>query len=444
MSGWPPSPWVGIAAVVVGLLGMLAGLRVVRARFGLHPELTRKMAHVGIGLASLSYPWLFHERWPVLVLGGLAVMTLLALRYVPALRGSVGAVVNGVNRSSAGDLYFPIAATGLFLLSGGDRVLYSIPILTLALADAVAALVGVFYGHFKYEGAEGKKSLEGSVAFFLVAFLATHVPLLLGTSVGRAESLLIGLTFGVLVMILEAVAWRGLDNLFIPFGGFLLLRAFLLLDATALVLRLAVTLAMLGLVLAMRRQRTLTDAAVLAGVLVGYVAWSVGGWRWLVPPLVLFLLYTLLWPRSSQVRERPHDVTAVLSVTGCGVLWLLLATVLARPGLYFPYTLAFAANLVFIGINWLRDYRRDPVWRAVLASAAVAWLAFMLPYRAVTGAARPTATHLGLALAAMILAGVAYVVLIPRRHHAEPSRDFPWGRQALLGLGASMVGLLAA
>jgi phytol kinase len=436
------APWPAIALVVTALLGMLAALRALRVRHSLHPELTRKLAHVGIGLASLSYPWLFREAWPVVLLGALGVLTLLALRHVPMLRGSVGAVVNGVNRSSAGDLYFPIAATGLFLLARGDRVLYSIPILTLALADAVAALVGVFYGHFKYEGAEGEgqKSLEGSAAFLLVAFLATHVPLLLGTDVGRAESLLIGLTVGVLVMILEAVAWRGLDNLFIPFGGFLLLRAFLALDATALVARLAATLAMLGLVLALRRRRTLTDAAVLAGVLIGYVAWSVGGWRWLVPPLVLFLLYTLLWPRSSQIRERPHDVTAVLSVTGCGVLWLLLATVLARPGLYFPYTLAFAANLVFIGINWLRDYRRAPAWRAVLPSAVVAWAAFTLPYLAVTGAAPPAALHAAIALGALLLAGVAYVLVIPRRHHAEPSRDFPWTRQALLGLGASVAG----
>ncbi|HYD52958.1 MAG TPA: hypothetical protein VEA99_10035 [Gemmatimonadaceae bacterium] len=434
-------PWPAIALVVAGLIGMLALLRVLRNRFALHPELTRKMAHVGIGLASLSYPWLFRDRWPVVLLGGLAVVTLLSLRYVPALRRSVGGVVNGVSRSSAGDLYFPIAATGLFLLAKGDRVLYSIPILTLALADAVAALVGVFYGHFKYEGAEGKKSLEGSAAFFLVAFLATHVPLLLGTAVGRAESLLIGLTFGVLVMILEAVAWRGLDNLFIPFGGFLLLRAFLGLDAPALVARLVATLTMLGLVLALRRRRTLTDAAVLAGVLIGYVAWSVGGWRWLVPPLVLFLVYTLLWPRTAQVRERPHDVTAVLSVTGCGVLWLLLATVLERADLYYPYTLAFAANLVFIGINWLRDYRREPVWRAVTASAAVAWLVFMLPYVVVQHQSRPVLVQSALALVPLLLAGVAYVVAIPRRQRSDVEYEFPWTRQAMLSLGASALAL---
>jgi phytol kinase len=436
------SPWAGIAFVVAALLGMLAVLRWVRARWQLHPELLRKLAHVGLGLATLSFPWLFDAAWPVVLLGALSLATLLALRHVPALRGNVGAVVNGVDRSSGGDLYFPVAATGLYLLAQGDPVLFSVPILTLAFADAVAALVGVFYGRYRYEGTEGQKSLEGSVAFFLVAFLATHVPLLLATDTGRAESLLIGLTFGVLVMLLEAVAWRGLDNLFIPFGGFLLLRSSLALDTPALVARLAVTVLMLGLVLVLRKRRTLTDSAILAGVLVGYVAWAVGGWHWLVPPFVLFMAYTLLWPRSAQIRERPHDMVALVSVTSCGMLWLLLATVLRRPELYYPYTLTFAANLCFIGITWWRDYRRRAApWRGVLASALVAWVAFLGPYLAVVGTTRVALVAAGLGLAALIAAGGVFTLVIPNLHN-RPSRDFPWARQALLGLGASALGLL--
>lgn len=442
----PVHPWVGIALVAAGLVAMLAALRVVRARTGLHPELLRKMAHVGLGLAALSFPWLFTERWPVLLLGALALSTLLALRHVPRLRATVGGVVNGVSRTSGGDLYFPVAATGLFLLSGGDRILYSLPLLTLAFADAVAALIGVYYGKVRYDGADGPKSVEGSLAFFLVAFLAIHIPLLLYTETGRLESLLIGLTFGALVMLLEAVAWRGLDNVFIPFGGFLLLRTFVALDARALLARLLVTVALLAVVAVMRKRRTLSDSAVLAGVLVSYVAWSVGGWRWLVPPLVLFVIYTVLWPRRAQLRERPHDMVAVFSVTSCGVLWLLLATVLRRPELYYPYTLAFAANLCFIGISWQRDYRRrDPAWRWVLASALAAWVAHLVPYLLVGGGAaagaagQPAAAAL-VALVALVVGGALFTVAIPNRP-GRPTHDFPWARQAAIGLGTSGLGL---
>jgi phytol kinase len=323
-------------------------------------------------------------------------------------------------------------------------LLYTLPLLTLTLADAVAALIGVSYGRLKYDGAEGRKSIEGSLAFFLVAFLAIHLPLLLLTTTGRAESLLIGLTFGVLVMLLEAVAWRGLDNLFIPFGGYLLLRAFLALDAPALLARLVVTGVMLLVVLMLRRRRTLTDSAALAGALVGFVAWSVGGWRWVVPPLILVALYTIVWPRNRQVRARPHDMVAVFSVTSTGMLWLLLSIVLKRPGLYYPYTLAFAANLCFIGITWFRDYRRgaSPV-EAVVATAGMAWLVFLLPYVLVGSMTRPILVEGALGIVPLVVAGVLFVVAVPNVRN-RTNLQFPWARQAVLGLGASALGLALA
>ncbi|AHG89351.1 phosphatidate cytidylyltransferase [Gemmatirosa kalamazoonensis] len=437
-----PAPWIGVGILVVALVAMLVVLRAVRARWAPHPEVMRKTAHVGLGLATLSFPWLFSDVWPVLLLGAVAVCTLLALRYVPALRTQVGGVVHGVDRASLGDLYFPVAATGLFVLARGDRILYTVPILTLAFADAVAALVGVRYGQHRFEGADGGKSAEGSIAFFLVAFLATHLPLLLFTTVGRAESVFIGLTFGVLVMLLEAVAWRGLDNLFIPFGGFLLLRASIALDAAALARRFAVTVALLVLVLGLRRRRTLTDSAMLAGVLVGYVAWSVGGWRWLVPPSVLLVAYTIAWPRHHQIRERPHDIIALFSVTSCGMLWLLLAVVLRRPDFYFPYTLVFAANLCFIGVTWWRDFRRSASrWRVVLATATVAWAVVLTPYVVVTGPAHSVLFDAVAGYAALVAGAIAFTLAVPdlqgRKNH-----EYPWARQALLGLGASAFGLV--
>ena len=53
-----------------------------------------------------------------------------------------------------------------------------------------------------------------ALAFFTVAFLTTHIPLLLLTTdqqMAREKVLLISLTIGFLVMLLEGIAWRGLD-----------------------------------------------------------------------------------------------------------------------------------------------------------------------------------------------------------------------------------------
>lgn len=437
--GWPP--WIGITLIVGLLLGMLVTLRYVRARFGWQPETMRKLAHIGLGLASLSYPFLFAQRWPVLLLGALAVGTLAVVRWVPLVHQQLGAVVHGVQRSSGGELYFPIASTVLFVLADGNPILYFIPILTLTVADAVAALIGVNYGRRHFGETDARKSIEGSIAFFVVAFLASHVPLLLLTEIGRAESLLIGLTMGVLLMLLEAISWQGLDNLFIPLGGFLLLRVFMTLDAAALGTRLAVTLVLLAFVLVTRRSQALGENAMLAGVLVGYVAWTAGGWTWLMPPLVLFVLYNIVFPRSDQLREHPHRMLAIFGVTAGGLMWLLLANVLDRTDFYYPYTLTFAASLCSRGINWYRDYRpKAGTAEVILASAGVSWPIFFLPFLFVSGEHRVATLAALLALVPLVIGAGLQVVLVPHVRH-RASDEYPWFTQLAISVAVSAIGL---
>src|SRR5207248_6187645 len=117
-------------------------------------------------------------------------------------------------------VYFPLAVCVLWLLylNTGDgepvrsRIGYLVPLLLLTLSDALAALVGVAYGRFQYTTPDGFKSLEGSFAFFLCSFVCVHVPLLLLTDRGRAETLLIAVLLAWLATMFEAIAWGGLDN----------------------------------------------------------------------------------------------------------------------------------------------------------------------------------------------------------------------------------------
>src|SRR5262249_14997400 len=102
-------PLVGMAIVLGVLGGLLGTLAVYRRVAAPHPELLRKMMHVGMGLTTLSFPWLFDRAWPVLALGGLSVVLLVCLRTVGRLRAGVGQVVGGVARFSLGDIYFPLA-----------------------------------------------------------------------------------------------------------------------------------------------------------------------------------------------------------------------------------------------------------------------------------------------------------------------------------------------
>jgi phytol kinase len=282
---------------------------------------------------------------------------------------NLGSVIGGVARFSLGEVYFPLAVAVLFLLSlaetdaapGHRLMLYCIPILLLTLADAAAALIGISYGRLRYHTVDGAKSAEGSVAFFICAFFVVHVPLLLCTDTGRTETLLIAVLLAWLATMFEAIAWRGLDNLVLPLISFLLLKIYFGLTAPDLLIRLCVTAILMIFLVLYHRQTTLLGSAVLGAFLAGYVSWALGGWHWLLAPLVLFVSYTLLSPRTEANSRQIHTVHAVLSVYAAGLMWLFLFRLLDRDEFLFPYTLAFAAHLAIIGIARLKyDYPHLP------------------------------------------------------------------------------------
>ena len=431
--------WLSAGAIAGSLLIVLVALRAIGRWKSVDSEVLRKGMHVALGASALTYPWLFRSIVPPLVIAGLTLTVLLLLRYAPRARRELGEVVHGVHRSSEGDLWFPVSVAAVFWLASGNTVLYVVPVLTLTIADAFAALVGSRYGRMRYDTMEGdRKSAEGSIAFFLIAFFATHVPLLMFTTVGRTESLLIGLTFGFLVMLLEAVSWRGLDNLFIPVGGFFLLQSYMPMPARALSIVLAMTIAIFVVVIALRRRRTLSDGAALAAVLIGYLTWTIGGWRWIVPPLVFFLSYTALWPRVELVRSRPHRLSAVLAVPGSALLWLAFADRLGETTAYYAYTLTLAANLGFVGVTWFRVVRpRTRARIAVPTSGVVGWAALLLPYLVVGGPAAFMRTLIALPV---LLAGAAtYVALVPC---GKPGNPHDWTSQATIGLATAALGAL--
>jgi dolichol kinase len=180
-----------------------------------------------MGLIALSIPWLFAGAGPVVVLTGVFVMLLIGIRVLPTLRIHLGSPIHGVDRKSLGEIYFVVAVGGLFLFSSGDPLLFCIPMLILTFADVAAGVAGLYCGSLRFRTVAGEKSIEGSFAFFLTAFLCTHTALLLFTEMGRGETLLSALAMGLFLTLVEAVAGNGLDNLLIPLVAFLLLKTYL-------------------------------------------------------------------------------------------------------------------------------------------------------------------------------------------------------------------------
>lgn len=418
---------LAMGAVLAAFAGLLVGLKAVEKWGSFHPEVLRKGVHVGMGLVVLPFPWVFDRDWPVIVLAALACGALVATRSIGLLRRGVGTVMDGVGRESLGEIYYPISVAVLFVLSGDTWLLYVVPILMLALADAVAALVGVRYGQVQYQTSDGIKSIEGSLAFFLVAFFSAHIPLLLLTDTGRAEAILIATILALLVMMLESVAWRGLDNLFIPLGAHAFLRLYLGEDVQGLVIHLLVAAVFMAFALAWRGRSKLDDSALIGCALFAYTTVTLGGWLWFLGPAVFFFAQILFRTRSTE--RRPHTVFSMFWATAPGLVWLFIHSITGAAWLVIPFTSSFAAQITLYGVSRVRlqpDRGRRPL--RLFGSIGLGWLVVHCPilliasYSGLGGSdanavgpdVQSLLTDLGLGLLALGLVAIIFHRVAPR------------------------------
>jgi Dolichol kinase len=432
-----PRDAIAMAAVLASALAMLFLLRLYGKRKTADGEWLRKLAHIGTGLISISLPWIFSSRIPVFIICGASVTLLLMMRYVPRVRARLSGVLDDVTRRSWGEIYFPLSVALLYQFSQGSKLLYVVPLVVLTLADTVAALIGVEYGKHGYASTGTTKSIEGSIAFFCAAFFSVNVALVVFSDAGRVETLLISLDIALIVMLLEAIAWRGLDNIFIPLGVFILLRLYLAMPLSELWNRFRVGVLLIILVTAYGRKTTLEGSALLASALVLYVSWALGGWQWLLPPAILLLAYAFFAPQKIASSDRKHSVYEVLSIASVGLVWLFLYRMWQQPALLFPYTLAFAVHLAVIAWTLLYPrYSSAPL--VMVACVLVSWGLMFAPYVLIEGRSSLSLLQAAAALLICAAAFAAFYFSEPRREGMYPATGARWLRQAGIVLLATL------
>lgn len=397
---------------------LLAALALIAAAFGLlrlwqrrrpppSAELVRKAAHMSTGVIAAAFPWLFHAAWSGLTLCVLALIAMIIMRRTPALHRSIGRVTGSVERQSWGEFYFPAAVCCVWLLSGREPVLFVVPVLLLTFGDAAAALAGIAFGRHKFRTTEGHKSVEGSLAFLVVSTAVTLLTLIaLAPDLAVAMAMLVALLLACLLMVFEAIAWRGLDNLLLPVLGFLLLRYYLGLDTTQLGVRLGVFAFILLLLMAIRGRRTLIGEGVLAAAIVLYSAWALGGWAWLLPPATV-VLAAPWFPRDANVPSVSiHGVFPVIALSAPGLMFLAIHT-LNEADLWPPYVATFAAGLSMVACIQLHpNLHRAPSAATLAFSLALGVVTVVLPAAILAGLTPLGVGHLlVLALAASGVAG---------------------------------------
>ena len=317
--------WTSILFVVSLLFLALLVIKIIEKKTNINGELKRKLFHVSMGLVMLTFPYIFNSALSVGILGIIALAVLRVLKH-SKLKNSLGTILYSVNRESLGEIFFVVSVFTIFYLSKGDVVLYSVPILILTFADSTAALIGKSYGKNNIaELNEDAKSIEGSFMFFMVAFMATLVPLLLWTTVGREETLIISTIVGFNVALIEMISHTGNDNLLIPLTTYAFLATHINLPLEMLRENLIILGAIFILVTIVNRIKSLSKLALVEVIVVGYLTITLYGIYAVIPPLMLFLT-CMSFPRLRENEKnniydaRIIETNVVIGIAICGIV----------------------------------------------------------------------------------------------------------------------------
>lgn len=364
--------------VIVLLLSALIGMAEGLARYTtIPPEWSRKLVHLGGGLGCLLFPLLLDRATTVLLLavvfgGGLWL----------AEQGGWLKCLCRVKRKSRGSVYYPFAIAILFRLTEGQYGLYMSAVLVLTVADTAAALVGARFGriHYRTGGVDECKSLEGSVAFWVLAFLAVFLPLAWQAGdAGCWQVLLSAFLAATLLTLVEAVSIGGRDNLYVP-----LLAAFLLLKTVTksvpeLAMQSVSIVLLFGLLPVVNHYgRLLRTKPLMIMSIILYGVWSLGSVDWAVPLLAAILVFLLVFAGtgSEQRRTLAHRRMVLLAIPAATLMVLANLTGMFR-FFYGPYLAAVLVPLLFGVVVQLGDgqtgwrWSRQQLGAALLALVAV-------------------------------------------------------------------------
>lgn len=201
-----------IALLLLAVRGPARGGRV-------SPFAARKIVHIGIGVGTLVTTALYaHLAWALVAP---AVFVALNLSGVP---GRLVPTLAREGRDIALWL-FPVSVLAILLLfwEGGGRAPALAGLSALGLADPAAAVVGSRFGERRYAGWGHGRSVEGSLAYLLLAGGAAGVIAAVVPGGGHAVRLAVGC--GVAGALVEAVSPAGVDNLTAPLAVAVAFRA---------------------------------------------------------------------------------------------------------------------------------------------------------------------------------------------------------------------------
>ena len=220
-----------IALMIIFLVAisfLLVATELIYRRLGLKGEITRKFAHFTATLSTITFPYLFDDHWYVLALSSFFFVVLFVSRHGTNLKS-----IHDISRKSIGSYLLPVSIYVTFLISLliGNKFMFILPMLILAVSDPLAGILGINlknYNHkIKLFGYTTNKTWLGSGSFLFSSLMISIIALYFNRMVFDTKTFWLALSIAVLSTLAEMWSGWGSDNLTIPMSVLLLLVLFL-------------------------------------------------------------------------------------------------------------------------------------------------------------------------------------------------------------------------
>lgn len=168
-------------------------------------ETSRKFMHIFGGVLAAFWPlYLAWQEVQLMVI--LSVIAIALLRW-----GGLAKSFFDVKRKTFGDILGPLTI-GLLAFLSPPPVIFVLVVLHVALADSMAAIIGMHFGKStSYKVFGYNKSLAGTFACLIVSFIIVLSVYLIG-QFGATVTLLSLLVIPISVALVENISMFGIDN----------------------------------------------------------------------------------------------------------------------------------------------------------------------------------------------------------------------------------------
>lgn len=340
--------WQIVGYFLASLIASLVGAEIISKKLNLPQEFSRKFIHIVVGFLVIAFSINIREMQPITFVSLLFTLInaiVLKFNLMPAM---------GSDRKSYGTVFYPFTIlVGAIFLWDQQKIIFLSLVLVLALADAIAAMVGQ-----KWKKSttliilKDKKTIPGSLAMWISTSLIIYILLVWNGVETDYPPVIIAVISGLFISIAEMISVNGSDNISIGIATALILTVFL--DRSIMLQQQFLWAMLFGSVLCLLSYKVhfLELGGALVTFVLAVVIFGVGGWQWTLPILTFFISASLLSKAGKQKKKKydlmfeknsKRDGFQVLA--NGGIALILAAYYFFEPTeiLYFLYVVTLAA-----------------------------------------------------------------------------------------------------